>query len=81
MKTRRFLFEINQPFKVLQHAGLVPALVKLIEAHNTKNFMKHSCEEFICDMNKQSCEIEELQDNFVGKEDSDQIDGGELQGD
>ena len=66
--------------KVLQHAGLVPALVKLIETHNTKNFMKHSCEEFICDMNKQSCEIEKLQGDCVGKEDSDRRDG-ELQGD
>ena len=57
-----------EPSQVLQHAGLVPALVKLIEAHNTKNFKKHSCEEFICDMNKESCEIEELQGDCVGKE-------------
>ena len=54
--------------------------MKLIEAHNTKNFKKHSCEEFICDMNKESCEIEELQGDCVGKEDSEQRDS-ELQGD
>ena len=38
--------------KVLQHAGLVPALVKLIEAHNAKTYNRHSCEEYICDMDK-----------------------------
>ena len=60
---------IDLLFKIAFCSGLVPALVKLIEKHNARNFQKHSCEEFICDMNKKSCNHGEL-DEMEGKEDS-----------
>ena len=36
--------------KVLQHVGLVPALVNVIKVHNKAAAARHSCEEYICNM-------------------------------
>ena len=46
--------------KVLQHVGLVPALVAIIENHNVlyKISRKHSCEEFICNIRETSDHLE-----------------------
>ena len=41
----------DRSLKVLQYVGLVPALVNIIEEFNQKNYSKHSCEQFICDIN------------------------------
>ena len=37
--------------KVMQHVGLVPALVSTLEEYNNQNYVRHTCEEYICDMN------------------------------
>lgn len=37
----------EQSLKVLQHAGLVQALLTILEEHNSKNEIIHSCEEFM----------------------------------
>merc|ERR1711971_941785 len=58
--------------KVLQHAGLVPALVMLIEKHNSRNYYKHSCEEFICDMNQKLSDDEDVGDH-PGDKDNDEL--------
>ena len=46
----------DMSLKVLQHVGLVPALVKMLEEYNDKSFVTHSCEEFICDQEQQDQE-------------------------
>ena len=37
--------------KVMQHVGLVPALVRMLEEYHEQKYVKHSCEEYICDIN------------------------------
>ena len=46
----------DMSLKVLQHVGLVPALVKMLEEYNDKHYVTHSCEQFICDQEQQDKE-------------------------
>ena len=45
--------------KVLQHSGLVPALVKILDDYNGKNYHQHSCEEFICDLDSEKEDVDD----------------------
>ena len=44
----------DMSLKVLQHVGLVTALIDIISKYNQKNLAVHSCEKIICDMQNDS---------------------------
>ena len=52
--------------KVLQHVGLVPALISILEEYIEQSVAIHKCEEFICDQDQQE---EEDQTNVIDIED------------
>merc|ERR1711981_180292 len=49
----------DMSLKVLQHIGLVTALIDIISKYNQKNIAVHSCEKIICDMQNDSEEKNE----------------------
>ena len=49
----------DMSLKVLQHIGLVTALIDIINKYNQKNIAVHSCEKIICDMQNDSEEKNE----------------------